>query len=76
MEKLLMTFLLLFNDLKYGKSSLFCCNGYRHALFKIIFLWISSRYLRKALKKEKREKKFNDFFITVLLQLYDLIKLP
>ena len=59
MEKLLMTFLLLFNDLKYGKSSLFCCNGYRHALFKIIFLWISSTYLRKALTKgKKREQKF------------------
>ena len=37
-KKLLMTFLLLFNDLKYGKSSLFCCNGYRHAPFKILFL--------------------------------------
>ena len=73
MEKLLMTFLLLFNDLKYGKSSLFCCNGYRHALFKILFLWISSRYLRKALIKEKREEKnVNDFFIAVLLHFHDL----
>ena len=57
MGKLLMNFLLLFNDLKYGKSSIFCCNGYKHALFKIIFLWISSRYIRKALTKEKRERK-------------------
>ena len=60
--KITMTFLLLFNDLKYGKSSLFYCNGYRHALFKIIFLWISSRYLGKALAKEKREEKI--FFST------------
>ena len=37
MEKSLITFLLLFNDLKYGKNSLFCCNGYSHAIFTIIF---------------------------------------
>ena len=66
-------FYIAFNDLKYGKSSLFCCNSYRHALFKILFLWISSRYLRKALTKEKREEKsFNDPFIALLLHLYDL----
>jgi hypothetical protein len=51
--KILMTILLLFNDLKYGKCSLLCCNGYRHALFIIIFC----RYIRKALTKEKREEK-------------------
>ena len=73
MEKLLMTFLLLLNDLKYGKSSLFCWNGYRHAFLKILFLWISCRYLWKALTIEKSEKKnFNDFFIAVLFYLYDL----
>ena len=74
MEKLIMTFLLLlFYDPKYGKSSLFCCNGNRHELFKIIFLWISSRYLRKALTNEKREEKnVNDFFIAVVLHFYDL----
>ena len=63
MEKLLLTFLLLFKELKYGKSSLFCCNGYRYALFKIIFLWISSRYLRKALTKEKREEKNVNYLV-------------
>ena len=52
------------NPLKYAKSSLFCYNGYRHALFKILFLWISSRFLRKALTKENEKKKnVNDFFI-------------
>ena len=25
-------------DLKYGKSSLFCCNGYRREFFQIISL--------------------------------------
>ena len=34
MEKSLITFFLLFNDLKYGTNSLFCCNGYSHAIFK------------------------------------------
>ena len=71
-EKILITFLLLFNYLKYGKSSLFCCNGYRHALLKIIFLWISSRYLRNHLQKKKEKKNIDDFFIAVLLHFYDL----
>ena len=34
MEKSLITFLLLFYDLKYGRNSLFCCNGYSHAIKK------------------------------------------
>ena len=38
MENSLMTFLLLFNDQKFGKSSLFCCNGYRHAILELFFM--------------------------------------
>ena len=37
MKKSLMAFLLFFNSLKFGKTSLFCCNGYSHAIFTIIF---------------------------------------
>ena len=73
MENSLMTFLLLFNDLKLGKSSLFCCNGYRHAIFTILFLWILSRISKKSLYKRKKWKKsVNDFFIAVLLHFYGL----
>ena len=74
MENSLMTFLLLFNDLKFGKSSLFCCNGYRHAIFTIIFYESQVEYLRiKSLyKREKYKKSVNDFFIAVLLHFYDL----
>ena len=69
----LLLFLLLFNDLKYGKSSLFCCNGYRHALFIIIFFYISSKYLKKAKEnRENREKNVNDFFYYCLLHFYEL----
>ena len=52
MENSLMTFLLLFNDLKFGKSSLFCCNGYRHAIFTIIFFESQVEYLKEPLKKK------------------------
>ena len=55
-------FLLLFNDLKFGKSSLFCCYGYRHAIFIILFYESQEEYLRKAFTKEKI---VNDFFIAV-----------
>ena len=48
MEKSLIAFLLLFNDLKYGKNSLFCCNGYSHAIFKIIFSESQVEVQRKA----------------------------
>ena len=37
MKKSLITFLLLFNDLKFGKTLLFCCNGYSHAIFTNFF---------------------------------------
>ena len=37
-EKITMTFLLLFNDLKFSKTLLFCCNGYSHAIFKFFFM--------------------------------------
>ena len=63
---------MLFYDLKYGllNSSLFFCNGYRHALFKNQFLWISIRYLKIA-RKKKEKNNVNDFFIAVLLHVYD-----
>ena len=32
-----LTFLLLFNSLKFSKTSLFCCNGYSHAILTILF---------------------------------------
>ena len=57
MEKSLITFLLLFNDLKYGKNSLFYCNGYSHAIFTIIFYESLVEELRKAFTKEKRTYK-------------------
>ena len=31
-------FFIVFNDQKIGKSSLFCCNGYGHAIFRIFFM--------------------------------------
>ena len=46
-----MTFLLHFNDLKFGKSSLFCCNGYRYEIFKTI----SYEYLRETFTKETKK---------------------
>ena len=73
MENSLMTFLLLFNNQKFGKSSLFGCNGYRHAIFIIIFLWILSRISKKSrYKRKKWRKSVKDFFIAVLLHFYDL----
>ena len=57
MKKALMTFLLLFNYLKSGKSYFFCCNGYRHKIFKILFDESQVEYLRKAFTKEKKTKK-------------------
>ena len=72
MEKSPMTFLLLFNDLKFGKGSLFCCNGYRHAIFKIIFYESQEEYLRKEFTKEKERKNANDFFYCYLIHFYDL----
>ena len=70
MEKAQITFLLLFNELKFYKSPLLCCNGYSHAIFTILFLWISSIISMKSIKK--RKKKNNDLFITCLLHFYDL----
>ena len=46
-QKSLITFLLLFNDLKFGKNSLF------FAIFMIIFYESQVEELRKALTKEK-----------------------
>ena len=38
LENSLMTFLLFFNSLKFGNTSLFCCNGYTHGIYTIFFL--------------------------------------
>ena len=54
-KKSLITYLLLFNDLKYCKNSLFCCNGYSHAIFTILFYETQVKELRKAFKKRKKE---------------------
>ena len=51
MKKSLMTFLLLFNSLKSSKTSLFCCNGYSHAIFSIIFYESQVEQLRKSITK-------------------------
>ena len=37
MEKPLMTFLLLFNRLKFDKTLLFCCNGYSHVILHFCY---------------------------------------
>ena len=52
-KKSLITFLLLFNDLKYGKNLLFCCNGYSHAIFTILFSHVKE--LRKPFTKERKK---------------------
>ena len=67
MEKSLITFLLFFNDLKYGKNSLFCCNGYSHAIFMILFYESQVEELRKAFTKEKKNIKV---LMTLLLLFY------
>ena len=67
MKKSLITFLLLFNDLKYGKNSLFCCNGYSHAIFTIIFYESQVEEIRKAFTKEKKNIKV---LMTLLLLFY------
>ena len=51
-KKSLITFLLLFNDLQYGKNLLFCCNGHSHAIFII-----SSKRTKKTFTKEKKNFK-------------------
>ena len=64
--KSVIMFLLIFNDLKYGKNSLFSCNGYSHAFF---FFKSQVEDLRKAFTKEKKVQMtflllFYDFFMT------------
>ena len=53
-----MTFLLLSKDLTFGKTLLFCFNGYRHAILTIFYYESQLEYPRKAFTKEKKEKKF------------------
>ena len=66
-EKKLIPFLLLFNDLKYCKNSLFCCNGYSHSI--LTFFYESQvEELKQAFTKKKSA---NDCFIAVLLLFND-----
>ena len=51
MEKSLMIFLLLFKNLKFVKSSLFCSNGYRQAVFTFKK---RVEYLRKGKENGKK----------------------
>ena len=68
-----MTFLLLFNSLKFGKTSLFCCNVYSHAIFTILFYEFLGKITKKIIyKRIFFLKSANDFFIAVLLHFYDL----
>ena len=46
--------LFAFNDFIFGKSSLFGCNGYKHAIFKIIFYESKVENLRKSFTKENK----------------------
>ena len=70
-EKSTNYFFIAFYEIKYGKNSLFCCNGYSHVIFTILFYESQVEELRKAIKKRK-EKSTNDFFIAVLLLFHDL----
>ena len=67
MEKSLITFVLLFNDLKYGKNSLYCCNGFNHANFSILFYESQVEELKKAFTKEEKNTKG---LMTLLLLFY------
>ena len=55
-----------FNNLKFGKS-LFCCNGYIHAILEIFFFESQVENLRKTFTKEKKDKSANHFFNDVLI---------
>ena len=65
MENSLVTFLLLFNGLKFVKTLLFCCNGHSHAIFTIIFSESQVEKIRKAFTKEK--KVLMTFLLLLLL---------
>ena len=54
LEKSLMTFLLLFNSLNFSKTSLFCCNGYSHAIFTILFYKSQADNQENHLQKKKK----------------------
>ena len=70
MEKSLMTFLVLFNSLKFGNISLFCCNGYSHAIFTILFYESQVEKLRKSFTKEKNGKKMLMTFLLLLNYIF------
>ena len=58
---------MLFNDLKYGKNSLLCCNKYSQAIFTILFNKYQVKELRKSSTKEKKNFKV---LMTFLLLFY------
>ena len=70
MEKSLITFLLLFNGLNFGKTSLFCCKGYIHATFTILFNKSQEEEL-SIYEIKKYKKSVNDFFCC-FTAFYDL----
>ena len=68
----IITFLLLFYYLQYGKNSLFsCCIGYIHAIFTIIFMNFKLNILEGIYKRKNGERMLMTF-IAVLLLFYDL----
>ena len=48
------TLLLLVYGLKFGKSSLFCCNGYSHAISTILFYESRVKFKKSVYKRKKR----------------------
>ena len=54
-----MTFLLLFNSLKFGKTSLFCCNGYSHAIFTILFYESQVEELKISFKNNEVRRRIS-----------------
>jgi hypothetical protein len=67
MKKSLITFLLLFNDLKYGKNSLFVEMITVMQFLQFFFYESQVKELRKAFTKEKNNFKV---LMTVLLLFY------
>ena len=72
MEKSLITFLLLFNDLKYDKNSLFCANSYSYAIFTVLFYELQVDELWIAFTKEKKNIKLLMTLYCCFIFFYDL----
>ena len=65
-----MTFLLHFNDLEFSKSSLFCCNGYRHEIFAILFYENKSRISKKSIYIRNKNKKALMIFLLLFYYIF------